>query len=723
MGSLRKRSVFLLLLLCLLLSLANSAEISSCGTEISSSGSYSLSKNISGSSINIQNVYLACLKVSSSHVSIDCANFSITESSPGKTVGIFVQGLVRNVTIRNCKSLSGFETGIYLSGALDGGISGSNITGNINGIRLISSENFNLTESNVSGNVIGLYSYFGERNFAVGNIFSRNRLVGIKVEGPTAQRLPGQGNFFFWNNVSGSEQGFEITRANGNLLIGNQISNSSMYGIRIAYSRDNNISLNAISGSKRVGLFLDTSSGNLFSCNNFSGNLVDIDTYYANENLGNASCDGANVTIGTPQNQTRTTAQLTTIPACACTPWVSRGCNTGSCQYGSEFSERSCAPAGCASEKTCIINAYCYRQIPLENAPQTSVPIESSCPANCDDSNPCTVDSCSEETGFNCRHASLPEGASCGKDLFCKATSECAQKSEPQQSCPACSEPGAWSGCLDGVHSRTIQICGQETGYFCVPYIERGACLLPAQTTVPAATAPPSSCRENSECPATNVCSGGQCVPAKLVLVFVPLNWTGSAQSFSEEADRQANFLLANLPLSGCPEKVKILKGTEPCAAQISCKYCGEALSIRSCAKRVSASVDIAIGLTNLDSLCKTEIRGFSCGAGGVFVKSGGSEVLAHEVGHEFGLRDEYCNYGTRCGEFAAPNPLRAEYGCNPSDANCCWCSGSYSVCCYGNVNEFGGRSIMSYAGAPAPRAFDYPALAHLKSLEKLRCN
>ena len=43
--------------------------------------------------------------------------------------------------------------------------------------------------------------------------------------------------------------------------------------------------------------------------------------------------------------------------------------------------------------------------------------------------------------------------------------------------------------------------------------------------------------------------------------------------------------------------------------------------------------------------------------------------IVAHELGHTFGLQDEYCHYkhpigGWKCGTEAYPNPLKPEYGC-----------------------------------------------------------
>lgn len=111
------------------------------------------------------------------------------------------------------------------------------------------------------------------------------------------------------------------------------------------------------------------------------------------------------------------------------------------------------------------------------------------------------------------------------------------------------------------------------------------------------------------------------------------------------------------------------------------------------------------------------------------------SAISPHEFGHLLGLNDEYCYNPPYCG--GPPNELSAEYGCNPIAGDCCWedekilgvttknsCTfySEYNtiLCCHGNKNKFGGRSIMSYANAEEPRYHDEPSL---KIIEKvLRC-
>lgn len=127
--------------------------------------------------------------------------------------------------------------------------------------------------------------------------------------------------------------------------------------------------------------------------------------------------------------------------------------------------------------------------------------------------------------------------------------------------------------------------------------------------------------------------------------------------------------------------------------------------------------------------------------------------AVAHEIGHFFGLEDEYCSNqagssSCYCNDGGDRpwyclskdiNYLRRNLGCDPTGAPdpdtglpCCnfdnnhLCSNvNYDICCYGNKNPYGGRETMSYANvelrSPGDRGFDILSIAHLNT--KLRCD
>lgn len=110
-------------------------------------------------------------------------------------------------------------------------------------------------------------------------------------------------------------------------------------------------------------------------------------------------------------------------------------------------------------------------------------------------------------------------------------------------------------------------------------------------------------------------------------------------------------------------------------------------------------------------------------GKGFIWTSSDREGTFAHEIGHLFGLNDQYCSLeagsrDSRCNSAADLNPLLPELGCDPKAKSgqnvCCGkaagfkkeCSeAGYEVCCLGN-KVGGGRSLMS-GGGPNKVGFD----------------
>ncbi|MBI5061204.1 MAG: hypothetical protein HZB67_02725 [Candidatus Aenigmarchaeota archaeon] len=134
--------------------------------------------------------------------------------------------------------------------------------------------------------------------------------------------------------------------------------------------------------------------------------------------------------------------------------------------------------------------------------------------------------------------------------------------------------------------------------------------------------------------------------------------------------------------------------------------------------------------------------------------------IFAHEMGHVFGLSDEYCSResgstDSRCNGPDSVNRLTADQGCSPlTGDDCCnivipnqayniengiieqttsslpslCVNVDYGVCCLGNAayingqNDPVGRSIMSYSSAPGPRAYSKSAYEYLSTKLELNC-
>ncbi len=233
----------------------------------------------------------------------------------------------------------------------------------------------------------------------------------------------------------------------------------------------------------------------------------------------------------------------------------------------------------------------------------------------------------------------------------------------------------------------------------------------------------------------------------KYEILAIPLNWRGNQQEFDNAVNTQLNFFLNDVPLNACRERVKIkIPDTSRYNFNFTCspRNCN-VNAIRNFANQIEGigeleEYDVIAGLAET-SPCPP-IAGCSNGVDTIWVTSSYEVTTAHEIGHLFGLEDEYCSnpagsWDSRCNDGGPPyggsdiNYLDANLGCDPRDGfGCCGpsaglssCSNvNYGVCCLGNVNYLGGRATMSYANAPDPRAFDDHSRAHLASQPKLNC-
>jgi hypothetical protein len=117
------------------------------------------------------------------------------------------------------------------------------------------------------------------------------------------------------------------------------------------------------------------------------------------------------------------------------------------------------------------------------------------------------------------------------------------------------------------------------------------------------------------------------------------------------------------------------------------------------------------------------------------------ARTVVHELGHTWGLADEYFD-GCTCSSFnPCYNHLDANYNggdpfgiwagaakqgmyspfCQTNGQSQCPQQGSPS--CEGNMNANNGRCAMSHGNAADPKEFCPLCLAHLNSLDQLKCN
>ena len=285
-------------------------------------------------------------------------------------------------------------------------------------------------------------------------------------------------------------------------------------------------------------------------------------------------------------------------------------------------------------------------------------------------------------------------------------------------------------------------------------------------------------------------------------MLFVAANWESGTQTFIEEVQGQFDSFVESYPIKDCREQAQMFILTPD---QLNCNINfgssissgGElaTISLLGCIfqsknnfpdilnPEISRQLDltqdannfqVVIGLVDKDPYpC---VGGFFADYDTVFVQKGDKDILSHEIGHIFSLREEYIYSPNRDSTpwnlaSGSPNDLSAEYGCDPSSGgNCCgplgacatpegqaqcterkekMLSGNYKcgdnpenpcwkqpdsycgcndfpACCMGNLNRFDsnniGRSIMSHGGAQAPQGFSEPAWQHLLKQPEFQC-
>jgi streptogramin lyase len=242
----------------------------------------------------------------------------------------------------------------------------------------------------------------------------------------------------------------------------------------------------------------------------------------------------------------------------------------------------------------------------------------------------------------------------------------------------------------------------------------------------------------------------------KLKLLFVPLHWQGTQQAFEAAVANQSGIFLAGVPLGSCQNQVQVT--TLDVSTQ---NFSGFTCSSNDCAvdsvadfarndlKLNTAAYDVIVGVAE-SSPC-APIMGCSNSTDTIWVTTQYDSVTAHELGHIFGLADQYCstragstdarcNDGDSQGDGATTGTVNwldaaLPYDCPPDGSAdsggglCCNFGGNscktvnYGVCCEGNKNASGGRSTMSYANAAGPRGFDGHDMARLNTISKLTCD
>jgi len=332
-----------------------------------------------------------------------------------------------------------------------------------------------------------------------------------------------------------------------------------------------------------------------------------------------------------------------------------------------------------------------------------------------------------EECALGCLACTL---ADCEGNGQCDvALEDCASSADCtcDQCCPGC--PGALdTGCCpDG----QISCDGR-----CIPapsplYQEGAACVCQE------ICAADLNCNTNTQGTAKNCCpenlqwDGIACFDnVKLRVVFIPVNWDSSMAAFDSAVSQQMAQIINNIPMKACPERAEAVPVHTNCVVDMDdCNTCSPLNQVEQCASASGEDFDYVIGLEDSD-VCGGTL-GFSCGTGTVFSESSYTLVSVHELGHEWGLNDEYvdaCNCGFGLVDANANCLMPDLDGDNPVfPRQFQHCGGGlwppdYQITCEGNKNIYQGRCIMSYGGAPGPNVFCRECNEHLATVGIVNC-
>ncbi len=250
-----------------------------------------------------------------------------------------------------------------------------------------------------------------------------------------------------------------------------------------------------------------------------------------------------------------------------------------------------------------------------------------------------------------------------------------------------------------------------------------------------------------------------------LRIMYIPINWGGSYDEYSNAVDAASKYMLDRLPLSGCSDRFEVIK--IPNNANFgSCKprtylstpscYASNAITdLEGCAEsfwdKSKKDYDYVIGLDKNDisqytgKSCEKGVAGFTLeGSKAIIAETSKPGIPVHELGHKFDLADEYCDCsGTpsadHCGRDVRINRLSYELGCDTT-GNCCsvskqavypgcfkWCEGNFDIKAKDTngdmIPDSGERSAMSNKILSSEHGyFDKISLDYLSKQIKLRC-
>lgn len=203
-----------------------------------------------------------------------------------------------------------------------------------------------------------------------------------------------------------------------------------------------------------------------------------------------------------------------------------------------------------------------------------------------------------------------------------------------------------------------------------------------------------------------------QTAPPEFVLVFVPVNWKGSHQEFVDTAGKEADYFIQTSQIGQFfTVRTVFLENGLTNADLTSNDVLDQMIEYGLQAE----PADRYIGVTDSDLAPDGSnwVAGFTHGpdSQGVISESGYETITAHELGHTFGLCDEY-NYS-----FWKEQDDSYLEGCpNPYPDTCPRDTGKVEEC-RGAPTSDGKFSIMAASGPAEQYSYNDACLDHLKAV------
>lgn len=296
MNLIRKIIMIEVLTIFLLVSNAGAATISSCGTTISTPGTYLLNADILDSAVN------PCILITASDVTIDGNGHFIDGKDTGTAIYSYnPQTALSHVNIRNMK-LTDWAYGVYYRATIDSELTNNNISSSTYGFYFNDYSGRNkFIGNNLSTNSYAFYIQTGYNNFTNNKLYTNSNgfyLYDSDYNVFNDNIGDGNSNMFYLNYVENSSlnrntainknglylygTGFYLSSSNNNTLKGNRAVQS--YGFYLASSNLNTLENNNASDSN-YGFYLSSSRNNTLKGGNANSKQFGIYLSYSNDNI------------------------------------------------------------------------------------------------------------------------------------------------------------------------------------------------------------------------------------------------------------------------------------------------------------------------------------------------------------------------------------------------------------------------------------------------------